>query len=817
MGKDLVTVTLYRENSSETWGFRLAGGRGTGQPLTVSQVSKDSLAAKVGLTAHDNLVSIAGREVTNMSHIEAEKVVQDAGNNFQMVIQRDSECEGRKISYEQSAMTVSLKLGGGTGAPSVAKEAEAFISNVPVSDETPSLLGDSVDFAKSEKKPADIPMQPADMSKTYNRKDWNCPWVRKDGRGLKQAIRAVDEVLAPAKTSIQHYYSEPKSILGNEPMLSPEELQEIIRQHGAESRPSSSAQVTNGGAHYEAEMEADIQQELMHREMNNSQQQMEYSSKKMAEYSANQMNNNMEESQNNYYSEREVDSQAPPDLEPVTPVPATTEMVGEQGCYEPSADELIDVLKNLENLAAANPVLYKSIVGQIKDSQQYSEQAYYEQQQQQYYQQSAEHMTNGSASEQQLQFEQQQMQFQQESARYEQETVSYEQEAARYEQEMYSQSEQQMCQEERYEAVQTQSTQETVVEERRVEESEEEMKMRVKMERLEKEANEQVRVALQKQREQKIQKQRQLENQKPKEITVIAGDGKAVKILLGGEKDTEDNRKQVAEAAGLKHIPLPDFDDCGSAWAGSLKKTERCKVLPSRDDKNEGGSPWAGSLRHVKERPKRAPRKDDDDMYGTAPWMGTLRHVVHDNKVTKQYGVNQFQSKRYPDEDATNPFEGAAGSHARPVFPLTPAAIINGCAMSRSEMAMKEDREEVDRIRGHIKSETVSSALLKALMPKLLKMHESKYPAMDRDEASKIMEEILAMQVGLNVDQQADANEEAEMIIRAIMQDEVGKHVYSKMADDLEAAAQRRKKEGKGKKKVKKTKKEAPAVVESAA
>merc|ERR1711973_918603 len=177
--------------------------------------------------------------------------------------------------------------------------------------------------------------------------------------------------------------------------------------------------------------------------------------------------------------------------------------------------------------------------------------------------------------------------------------------------------------------------------------------------------------------------------------------------------------------------------------------------------------------------------------------------------VTRNFGVNQFQSKRYPDEDATNPFQATGGLNARPAFPLTPAAIINGNALSRSEMAMKEDQAEVERIRGHIKSETVSSALLKALMPKLLKAHESKYPAMDRDEASKIMEEILAMQVGLNVDQQADANEEADMIIRAIMQDEVGRHVYSKMADDLEAASQRRKKEGKGKKKVKKTKKEA--------
>ena len=48
---------------------------------------------------------------------------------------------GRKISFEKSAMTVSLRLGGG-GAPSVAKVDEAFISNVPVSEDTPSLLED---------------------------------------------------------------------------------------------------------------------------------------------------------------------------------------------------------------------------------------------------------------------------------------------------------------------------------------------------------------------------------------------------------------------------------------------------------------------------------------------------------------------------------------------------------------------------------------------------------------------------------------------------------------------------------------------------
>jgi len=70
-------------------------------------------------------------------------------------------------------------------------------------------------------------------------------------------------------------------------------------------------------------------------------------------------------------------------------------------------------------------------------------------------------------------------------------------------------------------------------------------------------------------------------------------------------------------------------------------------------------------------------------------------------------------------------------------------------------------------------------------------MHEAKYEPMDKVDAQKIMEEILGMQAGLNPDQQADANEEAEMIIRAIMQEEIDKSIYSKMADDLETAKKR--------------------------
>ena len=67
-------------------------------------------------------------------------------------------------------------------------------------------------------------------------------------------------------------------------------------------------------------------------------------------------------------------------------------------------------------------------------------------------------------------------------------------------------------------------------------------------------------------------------------------------------------------------------------------------IIPTE---KEEGSPWAGSLRHVDDKRRgKAKKEDKEDTYGNAPWMGTLRHVVHDNKVTRNYGVNQAQSKR---------------------------------------------------------------------------------------------------------------------------------------------------------------------------
>merc|ERR1719270_148809 len=746
-----------------------------GQPLTISQVSTSSLAANIGLRPNDFLNSIAGQDAINMTHDEAEKCIMHAGNRFNMVIEREQE-GGRKISFENSATTFALKLSKSSGAVAgVQKKEEAFISNVPITEDTPMLVDGSVNFKKYEKKAADITASKT-LEKPHQRKDWNCPWVKKDGSGLKQAIRYVDQPTSSAKTSRQHFYSEPRSILAPEKELTREELEALIAEHGQESRPES--RLSQGGSRPSSRAagkqieSVQVQQQQHYEETMVQQQQMQQNSFEQHEHQR------VSFAEETYTREREEDSQAPPDLEPVEVQQQNFSDMAQfgDGAYEPSADELIDVLKNLENLAALNPGLYRTIVEQIKGSSST------------FYEEVNTTQQNGSTEQQ----------YEQHSSMTEQvivEESTMSEESALLLQQQQLQLQQQQKQEKLEKELQA----------AKMSMSEEEFKQHQKMKRLEAEAQEEVRIALTKQREAKMKALRAAEPQKPKEITVIAGDGKQVKIQLGGDQ-IEDSRKQVAEAAGLKHVPLADFDDTdSSAWAGSLKKTAKTKIQSGRGEEEMEENPWAGSLRHVKGPSKNKKHEDRDDDKGSAPWMGTLRHVVHDNKVTRNYGVNQHQSKRYPDEDAGNPYESNQGANSRPQFPLTPAAIINGSVMSRDDMARREEEEEVARIRSNIGSKTVSTALLQVLMPKLLKMHETKYDPMEKADAEAIMEEILGMQCGLNPDQQADANEEAEMIIRAIMQDEVDKSVYAKMADDLEHAAKKLKK-----RKVKKVK-ESPA------
>ena len=479
---------------------------------------------------------------------------------------------------------------------------------------------------------------------------------------------------------------------------------------------------------------------------------------------------------------------------------------GNMESYEPSADELIDVLKNLENLAASNPALYKAIVDQIKVCH-----------------------TKIEVEDQNSVGHQPQMSYDEQEANGHQE---FEQEG----QQGYSEVDQVPETEtpvmmEQNGLPEQSETDHAVVEPKSAEELKQEAReLRIKQE-VEKEHEEEMR-------RRKEMKMREKEPPPPpKTITVMAGSRNRPAwpiapgiananqprqiTLTSGENEEEmiRNRMEVAQAAGLKHVdviigdeqfyptPMKDYD---YPWSGSLRpvssKMGGPGRKPGRGDGDDGASPWAGSLRHIdagKMRKKKQQRRDDDDdaLYGNAPWMGTLRHVKHDNKVTS--ALPRVQFKKYPDEDAPNPFESMQGRDAKPVYPLTPAAVIPVGGSSSEARKNRQQEAEVERITAGLReTRTVSSALLKALMPKLLKEHENKYEPLGHDESFKIMEEILSMQVGLGMEGNLDDNDEAEQMIRAITHGDIDSGVYSKMADDLETAAQIKKKTEKKKKKI---------------
>jgi len=483
-------------------------------------------------------------------------------------------------------------------------------------------------------------------------------------------------------------------------------------------------------------------------------------------------------------------------------IQAGMEVYQGDGTYEPSADELIDVLKNLENLAAANPALYRAIVDQIKGNQPLHDQGY-EEPQTNGHQECEPHMEQGYS------------------------------EVDRHEEEMYH--EEQLQQEQVHKMNGEPEMPETdhvqVQEEgpqlssEELQQSEKEAKLQAEVDR---EHEEQMRQLREKKRKEKEPPP------PPKTITVMAGSRnrpawpiapgiananqpRQITLVSGeDEKEWEQNRMQVAEAAGLKHIEHTIGDQADIygqgdfAWSGSLRPTSHkfAKSGKGKPQQDVGVSPWAGSLRHVDQnkmrKKKQKKENDDDDLYGNAPWMGTLRHVKHENKV--------FQSitpkfKKYPDEDAPNPFESMQGRNAKPVYPLTPAAVIPPGGSSSEAKKNRKQMEEVERITSGLReTRSLSGSLLKALMPKLLKEHESKYEPLGHDETFHIMEEILAMQIGLGDDTRVgdEENDEAEAMIRAITHGEIDKAVYSKMADDLEQAAQIKRKGDKPKKKKKK-------------
>ncbi|CAB4055476.1 unnamed protein product [Lepeophtheirus salmonis] len=277
-----------------------------------------------------------------------------------------------------------------------------------------------------------------DVRKPHSRKDWNTPWIRKDGKGLKKIFRnvhGIDPVAAPVKTSHNHFYSEPHSLLGPEPEPIPleklEEMREAIsRTHElqrSEKRREEESLRTHRRVDFEESDPRETGFEIMKQESHEKgsesycqveksqstfgsqqfeQQQMEmtsptpvcpeaefcegseppeleeiYDSHNHIQEGGEGIPSSVSNSENILYDVQEEGSldhkeereqqhdhlenlQSYLDLEELKK--SMEKFTSMSSGHEPSADELIQVLKNLENLASSNTPMYLALVQLIE-------------------------------------------------------------------------------------------------------------------------------------------------------------------------------------------------------------------------------------------------------------------------------------------------------------------------------------------------------------------------------------------------------------------------------------------------------------------
>uniref|UniRef100_UPI00358FE5F8 PDZ and LIM domain protein 7-like isoform X2 n=1 Tax=Myxine glutinosa TaxID=7769 RepID=UPI00358FE5F8 len=82
-----MSVTL---SGSPPWGFRLQGGKDSGQPLSISRVAPGGRALRAGVPSGAVVLSLAGSPGSSLSLEQARDVVKASGNTLTMSLSRGS-------------------------------------------------------------------------------------------------------------------------------------------------------------------------------------------------------------------------------------------------------------------------------------------------------------------------------------------------------------------------------------------------------------------------------------------------------------------------------------------------------------------------------------------------------------------------------------------------------------------------------------------------------------------------------------------------------------------------------------------------------
>ncbi|CAF1071417.1 unnamed protein product [Rotaria magnacalcarata] len=81
-----ITIRLERDGTDQQWGFRLQGGTDFSVPLSIEFVAPYTLAETKGLNVGDQVISINGRNVTNLTHQNAKMEITRSGNELELTV-----------------------------------------------------------------------------------------------------------------------------------------------------------------------------------------------------------------------------------------------------------------------------------------------------------------------------------------------------------------------------------------------------------------------------------------------------------------------------------------------------------------------------------------------------------------------------------------------------------------------------------------------------------------------------------------------------------------------------------------------------------
>ncbi|XP_060552487.1 protein P200-like [Ruditapes philippinarum] len=98
----VVSVRLRRNTTSTPWGFRMQGGHEYGSHLFIQQVNPKSLSHRLGLRVGDRLLAIGSVQAHNMSHEMAKMEIIRAGNELDLIVQRDASAAVDQLDSRQA-------------------------------------------------------------------------------------------------------------------------------------------------------------------------------------------------------------------------------------------------------------------------------------------------------------------------------------------------------------------------------------------------------------------------------------------------------------------------------------------------------------------------------------------------------------------------------------------------------------------------------------------------------------------------------------------------------------------------------------------